>query len=187
VTKGRPRTLAVSFAAALILVTAACIVTDPPNDLPRLPETRPTIVRGSVVPSASSVIGTWPDLFIVPVELSNPRADFVYAAFIDFSPLPPISAQSLESSRYEAANTTGRIRRVQIVLAPPADLDRCHTIEVVVALGFTQNVHTPAEPGGDTVSWFYSPTGDLSGCPVLNPNLDAGQRDGGDAGDGGIQ
>ncbi len=181
------RTLGVCLWTSSILLGAACIVTDPPGDLPRLPDTRPTIVRASVVPSASAVLGTWPPLFIVPVELSNPRADFEYHPFIDFNPQTGAGLQDIGVSRFEAANTTGRIRRVQIALPPPSDLERCHTIEVIVAIRFAPNAHTPAEPGGDTVSWFYSPTGDLAGCPFAT-DIDAGPRDGGsEASDGGPQ
>ena len=64
---------------------------------------------------------------------------------------------------------------------------------VVVALGFlgsdqVPEAHTPNSRGGDSVAWFYSPAGDLAGCPVH----DAGPfADGGfpaaDAADGGAE
>ncbi len=172
----------------------ACVLIEPPGDLPRLPTTRPTIVRGSVVPSASSVLGTWPDEkdgFIVPVELADPKLPFEYAAFVDYNAFTGEGLQ-IEPTRsdFERSNTTGRIRTLNVVLPPPSELDRCHVVEVVVALRLESNTspqtsHTPAEPSGDIVTWFYNPSGDLRGCPTVDAGirpLDAGSE----AGEGGV-
>jgi hypothetical protein len=158
-----------------VVVSNACVIADPPSDLPTLPETRPTIVRASVVPSASSIIGTWPDRFIVPVEMSDPRAPLFYASFIDYN---ANSGQGLAGipgeSDYESATTQGRVRLLEIPIDPPS-LDSCHVVEIVVALHKNTNdsrsAHTPPDPGGDIVSWFFSPSGDLAGCPVLDAGL----------------
>ena len=69
-------------------------------------------------------------------------------------------------------------------LSPPVDPNACHTLEILVALGFTED-HTPASPGGDSITWFYSPTGSLADCPVYDagPVPDASDS-GDDASDG---
>jgi len=165
-----------SLIAGAIGVHAACIVADPPSDLPRLPESRPTILRASVVPSASAVIGTWPDRFIVPVELSDPRSTIWWSAFVDYNPDTGFGLDGLPTqSSFEPTTTQGRVRLLEIPIGKPAALDRCHVVEVVVALNLNtrdpKSAHTPDEPGGDIVSWFYSPSGDLAGCPVLDAGL----------------
>ena len=43
----------------------------------------------------------------------------------------------------------------------------------------------PLEPGGDIVTWFYSPSGDLAGCPVLDAGIEPIAPDAGDGGDSG--
>ena len=62
-------------------------------------------------------------------------------------------------------------------------------IEVVVALRFAGQdgigAHAPLEPGGDIVTWFYSPSGDLAGCPVLDAGIEPIAPDAGDGGDSG--
>jgi hypothetical protein len=156
----------------------ACVIADPPSDLPTLPETRPTIMRPSVVPSAAAVLGRWPEKFTVPVELSDPRSTIWYSVFIDYNPATGEGLDAPPStSEFEpgSASTKGSVRLLDInVTRPP--LDRCHVVEIVVALRLkaitdSKNAHTPDEPGGDSVSWFYSPSGDLSGCPILDGGI----------------
>jgi hypothetical protein len=169
-----------AYAVALVVVALsadACVIADPPTDLPQLPETRPTILRGSVVPSASAVLGRWPDKFVVPVELHDPRVTFWYAAFIDFPGRGDGIDGAPTPSQYEpgSGSTRGRVRMLEIPISKPSS-DRCHVIEVVVALQLSavtdpRNAHTPGEPGGDIVTWFYNPTGDLSGCPILDAGI----------------
>jgi hypothetical protein len=189
------RTLVVVFVA-----TAACIVTDPPGTLPRLPETRPTIVRPMVIPPASAVVGGWPKdgKFVVYVELADPTVQFDWSSFVDYNPLTGEGLIDVDTSVYTPENADAKNRtRVLNVLIPEPSPDRCHTVEVVVALRLKAktdpiNAHTPDEPGGDSVTWFVNPTGDFAGCPVLDAgSIDAGQADGGlpdgDSGDGGPQ
>jgi hypothetical protein len=172
----------------------ACVIVDPPGDLPQLPPLRPTIVHGSVVPPASGVIASWPpnDVFIVPVELADPTAAFQWAAFVDYNGREGLVDS--DTSRFDAQNqkTRGRIRQLEIKIAQP-DLDRCHVIEVVVALELDQRFkHLPKDPtiGADSVTWFFNPSGDLSNCPALDAGVDArfdseAATDG--ATDGGVQ
>ncbi|HVJ91918.1 MAG TPA: hypothetical protein VM580_19090 [Labilithrix sp.] len=158
------------LAALLTVFSAAdaCVVADPPTDLPTLPEMRPTIVRASVVPSASSVLGAWPTKFIVPVEVSDPRADIAWSTFVDYNAFTGAGLKQTETSKAEP-NSRSRVRVLEIPIPEPS-LDRCHVVEVVVALRFSRfGPHIPEEPpGGDIVSWFFNPTGDLAGCPSLD-------------------
>ena len=176
-----------ALAAAALGITA-CIIAEPPTDPPRLPLARPTIVRGSVVPPASQVLGRFPAKFIVPVELFDPTATFEWAAWIDFNPATGAGLEFFGTSEFEQANTVGRVRTIEVPLLRPAD-DRCHVIEVVVALRFAGQdgigAHAPLEPGGDIVTWFYSPSGDLAGCPVLDAGIEPIAPDAGDGGDSG--
>jgi hypothetical protein len=170
----------VAIGAAAILVNA-CVIADPPTDLPRLPDKRATIVRASVVPSTTSVLGSWPTKVIIPVELSDSRATLKWAAFVDYNPATGEGYDSKGESN-EATSTNGNIRTLEIPITTPSS-DRCHIVEVIVALNLNLNttdsrtLHTPEPPGGDSVSWFYSPSGDLAGCPVLdaglNPRVDS--------------
>jgi hypothetical protein len=160
--------------ASTAVLVDACVIADPPTDLPRPSERRPTIVRASAVPSTSAVLGTWPTTFIVPVELSDPLAKITWATFVDYNPVTGEGFMGSETSTYEPASTKGNIRILEIPITMPS-LDRCHVVEVIVALRLNtrdrRNAHTPEEPGGDSVSWFFSPSGDLAGCPVLDAGL----------------
>lgn len=169
-------TAALGAALAAAICVHGCVISDPPGDLPGLPVMRPTIVRASVVPAPSQVLGRWPDRFIVPVELADPRSTIWWSAFVDYNPETGAGLDDQpRQSKYEAATTQGRVRMLEIPIGAPAALDQCHVVEVVVALNLTprdaKNAHTPDEPGGDIVSWFYSPSGDLAGCPVLDAGI----------------
>lgn len=181
------------FPVVIVGAITSCIIAEPPSDPPRLPRSRPTIVRGSVVPSPANVLGRFPDKFIVPVELFDPTAAFKWAVWVDFNPATGERLELFETSEFVQENTTGRVRKLEFTLRPPND-DRCHTIEIVVALEFAgqslAGAHAPLEPGGDIVTWFYNPRGDLAGCPTL----DAGTADASadadaatDGGEGGVQ
>jgi hypothetical protein len=189
--KVRRTTTVVALGLGLIIVrsSGACVIADPPSDLPRLPEGRPTILRASVVPTASAVVGRWPDRFIVPVELSDPRATIFYSSFVDYNPDTGFGLIDTTRSDFEASITKGRVRQLEVGIPTPAALDRCHVVEVVVALrqpeGDQRSAHTPGEPGGDIVTWFFSPSGFLEGCPVLDAGLPPPPPP--DAGDGGLQ
>ncbi|AKV02975.1 hypothetical protein AKJ09_09638 [Labilithrix luteola] len=179
------RALLVATAASLAAVSlAACILAEEPAELPPTPLTRPTILHGSVVPSTSTVLGTFPEKFIVPVELSDPTLSFQWATFVDYNALTGTGLVDLpRTSTFEAATTQGRVRTLEVTINPPPSTDGCHVIEVVVALRFASpsEPHVPSEPGGDVVTWFYSPGGDLSGCPVVDAGIDA-TIDAGEAG-----
>ena len=167
------RVVATAGALAFMgVLVDACVIADPPTPLPQVPDGRPRILHSSVVPSTSAVLATWPVTFLVPVELSNPRADVAWASFVDFN---PATGEGFDNSQISVWEPTGSaIRVLEIPITMPS-LDRCHVVEIVVALRLntsnTQTAHTPEPPGGDIVTWFFSPSGDLAGCPVLDAGL----------------
>lgn len=185
----RGQVLAARLVALSVLVGTlqdACVIAQPTGDLPRLPNGRPTIVHPSVVPSTSAVLTRFPKVFIVPVELADPTAPFDYAAFVDYNPYSGEGlVDTVKTSTFDVSNTTERTRNLEILIPEPLEPGRCHIIEVVVALHLYQKelgrgAHTPDEPpGGDLVTWFYNPSGDLDGCPTLDaglsPDVDAGE------------
>jgi hypothetical protein len=171
VTRRRSVVLAI-LAFGPLCAVSACLLADPGGDLPRIPPRRPFIVQSRVVPTTSLVLGTFPSKLVVPVELADPQVPLQYSVFFDYNPATGLGLQGpVTTSNFELNNLQSGLRILEIPLTPPPDLDRCHTLEVVVALqlGPAGNAaHTPREPGGDSVSWFYSPTGDLAGCPALD-------------------
>ena len=185
----------VGLCVATISVQDGCVLAEPPGELRRIPESRPTIVHASLVPSTSAVLTRFPSTFIVPVELADPNVEFSYSEFIDYNPLTGEGlVEAPRRSVYEASNNTsntiGRTRTLTIAIPPPLETDRCHTIEVVVALRLKsetdpKNAHTPDERGGDIATWFYNPNGDLGGCPTLDAGIDASTDT--DAAEGGAQ
>ena len=166
----------------------ACIIAEPVSDLPELPAFRPVIVRSSTVPQPSAVLGVFPDKFVVPVELVDPGVTLSWRLYIDYN---PITGEGLDSFADDLpAVSADRTRVLEVQTRPPADLSRCHVIEFIVAqqfqvkgLGGGKNAHTPIDPpGGDAVTWIYSPGGDLHGCPVADAGVpDARLPDASDA------
>lgn len=169
------------------LAQGSCVIADPPADLPRLPLSRPTVVRGSVVPSPNEILTVFPaEGFVVWVELSDPELAFQWAFFADYNPITGAGLNvPVNDSKFsnDPAIQQGRLRKIVINAIPLTDRDQCHVLELVVALemeGTTsaQVSHTPKAPGGDSVTWFYNPSGDLRGCPSLDagaPPFDGGE------------
>ena len=183
--------IVVALCACVVVLAAqdACVLAAPSGELPRLPDSRPTIVHASLVPSTSSVISRFPSAFIVPVELADPTVAFVYAAFVDYNPFTGDGL--VDAPRHVApTNEPGRTRNVSVSIPAPTDTNRCHVIEVVVALRLKsetdgKTAHTPDDPGGDVATWFYNPSGDVGGCPALDAGIDAPVD--ADSGEGGAQ
>jgi hypothetical protein len=168
---------------AASVLGAACILADPPAELPKFPARRPTILHDSVVPPTTNILRQWPARgdFLIPVEV-DPGVTFRYRAFLDYDARTHGDVLgTLGQSDPDPASSDGGIRSIHLGLPPPTDLLSCHTLEIIVALDFVLD-HTPTlPPGGDSVVWFYSPTGDLTTCPFY----DAGPEDAAPDGDGG--
>jgi hypothetical protein len=177
-----------SIALAMAMAIDACVIADPPTELPQLGEMRPTIVRASVAPSMSSVLGVWPDKFIVPVEMSNPQADLAWATFVDFDPVTGFGIQAKGTKTAAQSSAAGGGRMLELAIAKPND-NSCHIVEIVVALRLPDEItggkslHTPPPPGGDTAMWVFNLSGDLAGCPVrdagISPEIDGGDAEAG--------
>jgi hypothetical protein len=174
------------------LLLAACILPLPPEPA-TLPNVRPYIVKGSVSPPAGRVLTELRGELVVPVELVDPSASFEWKLYVDydtsFSPNDPERVAGLVAQGAVPSEGEQTLREVRIPLAqiePSVTLSsdgskRCSVIEIIVAKAFRgisgPDGHTPAAPGGDTVTWFYNPNGTVGGCPVpgvpLTP-VDAG-------------
>jgi hypothetical protein len=169
---------------SLARALAGCIIADTPEDLPKLPVFRPTILHGSVVPPDNQVLRSFPDKFVVPVELVDPTVTFQWRAFIDYDPVTGEGIWDKGTSSFDPASADGGVRTLEISLMAPADSSRCHVIEILVALGFRgefegRQAHTPDAVGGDSVSWFFAPSGDLQRCPTFDAGPDTDAADSG--------
>ena len=172
------RVVTAAVGVGIVMVLGACVIAQASGDVPRLPETRPTIRHQEVVPPTGGVLTRWPPFFTVPVELSDPTATFAYAAFVDYNPLTGEGRVGGAEIPYDQQSLDTRVRTLEIpVPQDRATTDRCHVVEIVVALRFNanepKNAHTPAPPGGDAVTWIYNPGGDPSGCPRLDAGIEA--------------
>lgn len=159
-------------------VIGACVIAEPPAELPSNPNVRPRIIRATAVPKTTSVFTGWPDLFKIDVQLSDPRQSFYATSFVDYNPSTGDGYQNNTFSTPSSGDSSS-VRKISIAITQPSD-DGCHTVEIVVANEFVEvqsgngiNAHTPKDRvnDGDSITWFYSPTGDLAGCPVLDAGL----------------
>ena len=173
-----PALAAVAACVIVIVAQDACILAQPSGQVLRIPETRPTILHASTVPSETSVLTRWPQTFVVPVELLDPTVRIAYAGFIDFDSFRNDGlVVSPSHSDFEQANTVGGTRTIAVAMPEP-DPGRCHKVEIVVALRLAseddaKHSHTPDAPGGDIATWFYNPTGNPAGCPSLDAGIEA--------------
>jgi hypothetical protein len=160
---------------ALASAIAACIIADPPPDLPKAPPHHPNIVHSAVVPPATKVIATFPSKFIVPVEVLDPNTPFVFHVFVDYDPLGSRDSFVQTGDKNPDPSTLdGGVSIIDFSIDAP-DPSSCHVIEIIVALGFNNaSPHTPNQYGGDSLVWFYNPSGDPGACP----QYDAGSIDG---------
>jgi hypothetical protein len=178
-------------------LAAACIIADPSTDFPRPAERRPAIIRDRAVPPTSKVLGELPPsyTFLLDVE-ADPTSVVEWHLFIDYDdlhtapdPSPPdpghppaaglVGGDRIPSDPTSADAGVRTISLTADRIDTPPDPAKCHVIEALVALGFQSEqgrlAHAFDARGGDSIVWFYSPTGDLRGCPVF----DGGQLDGG--------
>jgi hypothetical protein len=177
---------AAALSLALVLALAACIIADPPTDLPRPTPRKPTIIRSTAVPPDTRVLGTFPDAtqgqgFHVEVE-ADPTSQLSWSLYLDYDPLTNNGLIGQDSIPVDLSSQDAGIREVNMVPRRPVQPDPtlCHVVEGIVTLpqqrGSTSpHAYDPAT--GDSIVWFYSPTGDLSGCPIFTGGLDGAFRD----------
>jgi hypothetical protein len=170
----------VVLAIASLAAADACVITDPPGDFQGLPERPPTIIRSQVFPPATQIITRLPQLFLVPIELSDPQGRYYWAAFVDYN--PAVDGAHVGSG-FDLTGNGSRRQNLEIAIAESdAPPDRCHTIEIVVGIeprdrSDARLIHTPEPPGGDSITWFYNPGGDPAGCPAMDAGIDAAPWD----------
>ncbi len=136
---------------------AACILADPPAELPVTPSQAPQIQSMSVVP-ALPIIYAWPTEFDIPVLVSG-GATVEWRIFADFTNL-------LDEGEQAGGNDDAGVRLIQSSASPPVPdgASQCHLIEFLVAFHFTgQDNRTPDL--GSSVAWLYDPSGAFDGCP----------------------
>jgi hypothetical protein len=157
---GGAATCAVAGACAL----AACILADPPPDLPKLAPHAPIILNDSVTPPLNRILLEWPQEFVVPVELLDRQSSFSWRVFVNYDPpfhteIGPFASVDAAGNPdlFDGGVTTVRFRPLQ------PDPNACNRIEFVVARSFDpQSAHTPDSLGGSSVTWFYDEGGH---CP----------------------
>lgn len=164
---------------------ASCVIADPEINLPSLPRRRPVILRDQVVPTTVAVLGYFPENFSLAVE-ADPNVTIEARLFVDYDALSPDHAIQALAGKLVVSPAIGSsdagVREITLVpdlLPETPRANECHVIEAIVAFGFQgipgsgRAAHSPeAVHGGDSVIWFYSPSGDLGGCPHLDGGLD---------------
>jgi hypothetical protein len=152
--------------AVAVLGGAACILADPPADLPVSPILPPEIVGTAAQPPVTDFLDTIPNQLAVPVNVDQREATLVSQLFVDGIQVSETVDQTISASPMLV--TIGSVS---------AASQECHTLELLVSYGDGK--------GSDRIDWFYSPTLSFIGCPVYDAGPgDAGQ-DGGDDGGGG--
>jgi hypothetical protein len=166
------RAKAASFLASATCITgmacaagiASCIIA-PPQQVPDLPQQRPTILHGSVYPPEDEYLT--PMLlggeFLIPIQLIDPNQSFSTQVVIDQTPVPGTSRQYTPTP---ATTLQGGIYNVEFTLpSQNIDLGMCHDILFLVADSF--NAASPLSAGdsfgSDQANWFYVPPGS-NGC-----------------------
>lgn len=168
-------------AAAASVGLAACLLADPGPTLPRPQDYPPFIETANVQPGEGVIVTTLPLNFSVPIIQVDTTKTYQWEVFIDYDPI-------MGSVVARSGSGTSDDKAIPFQLVP-GDVtgEGCHTIQFIVAYGFGTEgtgLHTPVAPGGNSVTWFYSPGGDLAGCPAFSGEVDAAFPDAGsDAGE----
>jgi hypothetical protein len=161
------RATVIFVAGAALSATASCILADAAPELPKPASLRPTIVKGSVFPSASQPIGDLPPEFLVPVELADPTKPFEWKVFVDFDPLRNPGDIPEQSGASPGSSTAANLQVVPFSVNRDRLSGSCHRIEFVVALRF-DSARASDPLLSDSVTWFYAPTGNLAGCTTYD-------------------
>ena len=168
---------------AMAAFAGGCIIADSPPALPASTPGPPHIDHPNVFPPEQLTLKSFPDAFIVPIILADPRATFEYRAFVDYDLLGGASFDRTGVVAPDPTSPNPNETTLSISLLAPPDPSRCHIIEIVVASQFLGAVgepsgHTPDQHGGDVAHWAYAPNGALQSCPVYDggppPDMDSG-------------
>jgi hypothetical protein len=156
--RGARRAVAGAVVALAAGATAvACVLADPPADLPVSPIQAPQIIRDEVQPPIL-LLDTLPNEIYAPVTVDPREADLGWRWAVDGVYLPATQSEKI------ASRTT-----VPVAFLPQTPVaEQCHTLELDV-------FYVASTLPGDTVTWFYSPSRSFAGCPVY----DAGTPDAG--------
>jgi hypothetical protein len=157
---------------------AGCVLLDPPDTLPMVSDQPPSIVNTSVNPPAG-VLAIWPDTFYVPVNVYDPAQSLYWVAYIDNA----ITQHPGEQTPEVPAVDGGVLRKITVRSLSQPIGPGCHTVEIVVASGFGGSF-LPAAPGGDSVQWLYTGSGNPGDCTPYDAGWlvdgtfpDSGQKD----------
>ena len=162
---------AIVAAGALVRLSGACVLADPPASLPVVAEHAPIIDTASAVPLTSAggqpFLTTWPSQFVIPVEVLDPTQTLYYQAFYDYTPLT-MTPQLLDflGGGDAGSPSGGDLVLARIVLKQPlSSTVGCHVVEIVMGFGPRFSTpHTPPAGTGSTISWLYIPSGNPSSC-----------------------
>jgi hypothetical protein len=177
-TWGRAKAAIVLAATAAI---AACVLVEPPQELPVPALRRPLILQTSLQPPKDQPITDLDNLgtFVAFVD-AEPSKSFDYRVWVDFgSGDQPIDGRTVPP---DPAGSGKREVDFSVQSSQVGDSRFCHTITFVVAYSFIPVSNTPADEG-DQVTWYYRPNGNGGGCIALDGGIpDAGALDASDGG-----
>jgi hypothetical protein len=156
--------LASVVVATVLGALGACILADPPAALPVPPIAPIRIVREAVSPPIS-LLTALPSEFVIPVTADERESELSAQLVVD---------QGLYQRPFQPRQQTIH-GTANVYVGVPSSIaaQECHTLEVRISYLDSS--------GLDSVTWFYSPTGSFSGCPVY----DAGPSDAAVDGEGG--
>jgi hypothetical protein len=167
-----------ALAAAVVAggAAVACVLADPPAEIPQLPPRHPVIERELVFPPVTQILETWPTEFDLVVDAFD-TASIFFEVYYDDTSIAPVLGGQIDSDPLDAGM---RFRALKLQAPPLGD---CHVIEILVARSFSG--YRPDSYGGDSVVWFYSPSGSLSGCGIFDAGVDASDAGSAVVGDAG--
>ncbi len=173
--------LAMSGAAAV----AACVLVQPPQELPVPAPRRPSIDITSLQPPArfdrpiTDIVNA--GSFVVAVE-AEPVKILKWRAYVDFgdNPEPPVAAGEVA---IDPGQNPRRTFDFLISSNQVGDLRFCHYVTLFVAYDFIDVTGLPAQNDGDQVTWYYRPNGNSGACPAT----DAGVPDAAGPVDGAVE
>ena len=175
----RGRAIAGIVLAATTATIAACVLVEPPQELPVPAPRRPFILHTSLQPPQDQPITDLDNLgtFIAFVD-AEPSKSFDYRVWVDFgSGDQPLQGGTIPT---DPAGNGRRELDFSVLAAQVGDARFCHTITLVVAYDFIAVSNTPLAEG-DQVTWFYRPNGNGGGCIALDGGIpDAGVLDAND-------